>query len=258
MDSPTHLDLSSDIGGFALAAQPPIGHDGRRAQSLAGRSHNVDSLSPPMRLQVSDIIGFGAIATSVFIYLKARQKTFIWLLILIGVPALAVSIFSRSERVAPKREQSANASGGSTITQVGGDLTVNQGGLSEDDRNMIRGLVKQKSFGEMANLTRKYRHGFLIFGLSPDGIPITYKGELRDIWIKVNWSNLRVQSTDSGRLLISMPSISVVYKDGGSLEAYDNVENHPFIENEPIVSMAFDRMFYEVDAEKRSLVIGFK
>jgi hypothetical protein len=88
-------------------------------------------------------------------------------------------------------QQSATASDGSTINQVGGDLTINQGGLSDEDRKMLRDLVKKKSVDGMAEFAQRYRHGYLIFGLSPNGGPVTYQGELRDARIDVDWSNLR-------------------------------------------------------------------
>jgi hypothetical protein len=177
-----------------------------------------------------------------------------------GLVSLSIRDRDSAKSSSPTVQQSATASGGSTITQVGGDLTVNQGGLSEEDRNMIRGLVKQKSFDEMADLTRRYRYGYLIFGLSPDGKPVTYQGELLNVRIDVNWSDLRVSLIDSGsRMQIFVPAITVQFQQGSVDRYWNNVETQPFVENEPIPSLTVPGMFYEVlNVEKRIFLIGFK
>jgi hypothetical protein len=155
-------------------------------------------------------------------------------------------------------QQSATASDGSTINQVGGDLTINQGGLSDEDRKMLRDLVKKKSVDGMAEFAQRYRHGYLIFGLSPNGGPVTYQGELRDARIDVDWSNLRVKRTDSDRMQISTPTIHAVFEGGAVFRIFNNVENVPFVENVPIPSV-WDGMSCELlDAEKGIFLIGFK
>src|SRR5205823_7667924 len=117
----------------------------------------------------------------------------------------------------------------------------------------------KKSIEGMVEFGKTYQHGYLIFGLSPNGLPVTYQGELQDIRIEVDWSNLRVEPTASGRMLISMPTILIQFPNGRSREFYNNLENMPFVENEPIPSVLVPGMYYEVvDAEKRVFLIGFK
>jgi hypothetical protein len=134
-----------------------------------------------MRLQVSDVISFGAFATTVFIALKARRKSFIGLFILIGVSALAVSIFSRSEKTVPTAKQVAIASGGSAINQAEHDLTIIQNPKSEELLNAVREAVAQKAVAGMAEFSKRYPHGFLIFGLAENGEPIVYLPRLKNV-----------------------------------------------------------------------------
>jgi hypothetical protein len=178
-------------------------------------------------------------------------------IILIVIGYLVTKFFEKGKT--PNVSQIVTSPVGPTY-QAGGDLTINQRGLSDEDRKMVHDLVKKKSLDGMAEFAGRYRHGYLIFGLSPDGSPVTYQGELREvIRMEVDWSDLRVKPTDSGRMLISLPTILIQFKAGGSREYYKNLEEAPFVENEPIASRVVQGMFYEVlDVEKRIFLIGFK
>jgi hypothetical protein len=192
---------------------------------------------------------------------KFNWKRDIVIPLVIGTVLIVIKIFFEKGKTEPKTpnvSQTVTSPVGPTY-QAGGDLTINQSGLSDEDRKMLHDLVKKKSVDGMAEFAGKYRHGYLIFGLSPDGSPVTYQGKLRDVRIEVNWSNLRVKSTESGLLEISMPDIRMQFGGGGGRTYYSNTEKLPFVENETIYSMIVSGMCYEMlDAEKGIFLIGFK
>ena len=204
--------------------------------------------------------------------MQTKNKAVIWILVAVGLAALCASIFSRSkpktgnvnQSAGPSSvQQSASASGNATINQVAGSVTnlnINQGGLSEEDRNLLREAVQRNSLDRMAELGRKYRHGYLIFGLSPDGLPLIQQSALQDVQIQVNWSQLRVQPDQSGQnMRIFVPETLIRYHSGSSAHSWNNVEQHPFVENQPIPSMTVSGMEFEIlDIQRRIFLIGFK
>lgn len=89
-----------------------------------------------MPLKPSDIVSFGAFVLGGLTYMKAKKKTVAWLLIAVGIVALFMSAFSRTNEESqnaqvatthgnnsPALTQSGTASGSNTsILQVGRDL----------------------------------------------------------------------------------------------------------------------------------------
>lgn len=222
-----------------------------------------------MNIQVSDVTTVGSLVIGTLLSLKYKRKTIVICLFAVTLLSAAVSIFSRTKSQASVQQsagaqsiqQNANVSGGSTNVQAGkveGDLNV--GGLSKDDREMLKGLVKKHALEGMAELTQTYRHGFVIFGLSPTGQPVTYQGELNDMGLLVDWSEMTVATSDSGVLRVENPRIFLRYPDGSEAKIFHNSEEYsPVTENVPMRSMASEMIFYEVlDIKNRIFLIGFK
>jgi len=189
--------------------------------------------------------------------------TFLALVIVFAAIQIIPSVLAylaRTEAKTPNIHQTVSSPGGPTyqVGEVHGNLTINEGGVSEEDRKMLHHLVRKKALDGMAEFAQKYRHGYLIFGLAPDGRPITYQGDLRDVVIKVDWSKLKVARTDSDRLLISTPRIYMRYENGDEFLFHDDVVDQPFVENEPLHSPYEDIGFELLDGKKGIFLIGFK
>jgi hypothetical protein len=116
-----------------------------------------------MRVQASDIVAFAALVLTVLVYMRARNKTLIWFLIIVGLSALSISTFSRSQRMASQTKQSATASGGSTINQAGRDLTIINAGIPE---STVLKILSEKAISANSELAKKYPLGYVLMGIA--------------------------------------------------------------------------------------------
>jgi len=123
-----------------------------------------------MRIQVSDVVSFGSFVLAAFSYMKVKRKIVFWLFIVISLVALSVSIFSRSESSSPQKNQSATASGGSTINQAGRDINI---GISE---STMLTLLREKVNARDRELAEKYPLGCVLLGVLSDGKVIYQPG----------------------------------------------------------------------------------
>jgi hypothetical protein len=112
----------------------------------------------------------------------------------------------------------------------------------------------------MADFSKTYPQGYLIFGLGENGEPLVYLPRLKPVRIDVNWRNLRVVIQPSSETMrIDVPSLHIVFPNGGEYITYGDVEIHPFVINKPIPSLGVTGMYYEfLDFEKKIFLIGFK
>jgi hypothetical protein len=182
-------------------------------------------------------------------------------IVFVAIPVLPSVLAGlwRTEPKIPNVHQTVTSPVGPTYQfgNVSGNITINEGGLSEEQNRMLHESVDKKAVTEMREFAEKYRHGYLIFGLAPNGAPVTYKGELTDVAIMVDWSDLRVEVGD-GQVRVSVPSIRIKYPREVGLAFGHNVEVLPLVENEPMPSHVVPDMVYEVDADKQTFLIGFR
>jgi hypothetical protein len=94
------------------------------------------ALCVAVNMTASDIIALGSLAITVLIHARAGPKPVIWLFSIVFLGALVVSVVSRvkpnNHRTPPP--QSATASGGSTIIQAGGNVTIINPGVQGGNR----------------------------------------------------------------------------------------------------------------------------
>ncbi len=167
-----------------------------------------------MRVQTSDIISLGSLAFAVLAYMKARKKIVFWLLIVISLAALSVSIFSRSERTATPTKQSATASGGSTIIQAGGNVTIINPGVGEStERARLRG-EGAKLEDELAH---KYPLGYALLGVANG--KIVYEPYIKQFRISGDWENWRIVISDEGNPMVTL-MVSKLEIDGTRFESW--------------------------------------
>jgi hypothetical protein len=221
-----------------------------------------------MDIEPLGIIALGAFLFGVLRYMKAKRKTVAYLAFGVSFLFLIASLARRSSGDKGKTSQinqSITAPVGSNNYQVGGNFTIfniNRGSLSDEEVQANQDAVTAKLLSRMRHLTDTYQHGYVIFGLTSNGQPITSQPRLRDMTINVNWASLKMILTDPSKQIfrISIPSMMIYY--AGNPEpsmSWNNQENLQIPENQPVGSTINGGMYYEIlDFKERILAIGFK
>lgn len=133
-----------------------------------------------MDIKPSDVISFGSLVLAgVLAYMQTKNKSVIWILVIVGLAALCASILSRSkpkggsvkQSAGPSSvQQSASASGNATINQVGGNQTVNIITSEEQMQKLLKKTEEQRYDDELKS---KYDMGCILLGVLGNG-KITY------------------------------------------------------------------------------------
>ncbi|SRR6266446_4471605 len=179
----------------------------------------------------------------------------VWRLLIVS-PALK-SATSKDHPPAPAVNQSAVASGGSTINQAGANQTINiynYGVSRETVRGQIREIITPVSV--LNDLSIRYPAGFVIFGISNGHIVREIKG----VEVEGDWDGFKVElDTATNKMAFDIPYLNVSIKGHPYREIVRVIERGLFLEKQPVPSWAVPGMYYEVlDMEKKIFLIGFK
>jgi len=161
----------------------------------------------------------------------------------------------------PTVQQSAVASGDSTINQAGRDVVINQG-VSEQT---MRELLRDKSITANSDLVRKYPLGYALLGVA-DG-KIIYEPNFRRFRVEADWENWKIGiNTVQHRVRLFMSRVHIT-NDRGDTQTYVNEVVEINYSDTP-EGQSFDAMhaadrgvgiyFEIVDLEKWIFLIGFK
>jgi hypothetical protein len=198
---------------------------------------------------------FGALVLTVLVYMKARNRTVIAFLVIIGLVSLGFSIFSRTERTAVEK-QSATASGGSTIIQAGGNVTIINPGVQEETE---RARLRDESVHFQDRLAHKYPHGYALLGVANG--KIVYEPYVEQFRIRADWENWRIMIKNEGSptAIVVMSKLEI---DGTGFE--NNTFELPYFDGVTInVFVVIWRgnpvyVYFEViDTKQKTFVIGF-
>ena len=209
-------------------------------------------------MTVSDVIALGSLAITVLIHARAGPKPVIWLFSIVFLGALVVSVVSRvkpnNDRTPPP--QSATASGGSTIVQAGGNVTIINQGVQEET---VRRHLRDESVNLQDQLTHKYPDGYALFGVANG--KIVYEPYVKRFRIRADWENWRmIINTEKGTISFAMPKLDI---EGVVFENFTFVV--PSI-NGATFSLPVEIMcpggpiyayFEVIDAKQKIFVIGF-
>ena len=158
-------------------------------------------------------------------------------------------------------QQSAIASGSSTINQAGRDVVINSG-ISDQT---MKELLRDKSNAANMELIQKYPYGYVLLGIANG--KIIYEPNLRRFRVEADWENWRISINPiEHRLRLFMSRISIV-NDRGNRSFYANeIVEVPY--GEKPEGESFDTMhgadrgvgiyFEIIDLEKWIFLIGFK
>jgi hypothetical protein len=164
-------------------------------------------------------------------------------------------------------QQSAVASGGSTINQAGRDVIINMG-ISE---GTMKNLLRDKAIAANQELSQKYPFGYLLFGVANGEVvfqPDPATG------LRFNPNNTALITIDSvqRRATVTFPFFEFTFPNNSTVSwvdvayAFDYVENEPSLfnigfkmqETAPAISPEISPYIEVLDASKVIFLLGFK
>lgn len=172
-----------------------------------------------------------------------------WFLIVKGPRAEAQT----QPKPTPAIQQSiGSVSGGSTVNQAGGNITINQG-ITEET---LKRLLDQRSVADRDQLTAKYPKGYVLLGAA-DG-KIVFNSNQAPANVRIDWTSTELSlDKNKGTITLNIPDIETPM---GNIRGC-SISHIPFaaLANMNLVAIGNDRLRVEVlDPAKGIVVVGLK